>query len=134
MKVVVDTNVIVSGLRTPSGTCAEVLDLVLDGLVQPCVDGRIVAEYEEVLHDPRSTFTTAQVDALMETMREDGEWPVAPRLSVYLPHPADRPFLEVASAAQAILITGNKRHFPKRCCGKVLVLSPREFLDLFYHS
>ena len=134
MKVVVDTNVLVSALLTPGGACSDVLDLLLEGLVLPCIDGRIVAEYEDALRAPLSTFTATQVNAVLEMMREDGEWAFAPRLSVRVPHLADLPFLEVATATDSILITGNKRHFPKRCCGSVIVLSPREFLDLFHRS
>lgn len=39
------------------------------------------------------------------------------------------PFLEIAAAARAILVTGNLRHFPKKACKDVRVLSPAGLLD-----
>jgi predicted nucleic acid-binding protein len=46
------------------------------------------------------------------------------------PDPDDNKFLECAQAAGAdYLVTGNKRHFPKRW-GKTKVVNARELLDL----
>ena len=129
MRAVIDTNVLVSALFTPTGTCARVLDLMVEGVVQPCVDPRILAEYEEVLRDPRMPFEPHQVDAVLELMHSVGEPVAAMPLSAALPHEGDRPFLEVADAAQAILVTGNPRHFPKRARGRVRLLSPTELLE-----
>ena len=55
-------------------------------------------------------------------------------LSVDLPDPTDLPFLEVADAAQACLVTGNARHFPKKHCKGIAILLPREFLDVLRHT
>jgi predicted nucleic acid-binding protein len=50
-------------------------------------------------------------------------------LKFSLPDPGDEPFLEVAlSARVAAIVTGNKRHFPKRNYEGVRILSPAEFL------
>ena len=49
-RVVIDTNVLVASLIQPAGPCGRLLDLVVDGAVDACVDGRILAEYTEVLH------------------------------------------------------------------------------------
>jgi predicted nucleic acid-binding protein len=44
--------------------------------------------------------------------------------------PDDFPFLEVAAEANAVLVTGNKKHFPQKAVGAVQVVHPRGFLDL----
>lgn len=129
MRAVVDTNVLVAALFTPTGTCARVLDLMVEGVLHPCVDPRILAEYEEVLRDPRMPFEPHQADAVLELMHSAGEPVTARPLAAALPHEDDRPFLEAADAAQAILVTGNPRHFPKRARGSVRVLSPAELLE-----
>jgi len=50
-------------------------------------------------------------------------------LKSHLPDPDDEPFLEIALAAKAMaIVTGNKRHFPKREYEGVKILSPAEFL------
>ena len=45
-RVVLDTNVLVSGLLSATGPCGRLIDLVVEGLLQPCVDSRILGEYE----------------------------------------------------------------------------------------
>jgi len=130
VKLVADTNVLVSALLTPAGLCGQILDLLTEGTIQGCVDSRILAEYEEVLLDPRFPFTTKQVNTTLEVFRA-GATPVAALpLDVSLPHEDDRPFLEVAAAAHVALVTGNTRHYPARARAGVTVLTPREFLDL----
>ena len=52
MRAVFDTNVIVSGLLTGTGTCGRLLDLVLEGEVVLCADQRLLAEYREVASRP----------------------------------------------------------------------------------
>lgn len=134
MKIVVDTNVIVSALLTPAGVCGQILDLLVEGVLQPCVDERMLAEYEEVLPEPRFPFTSVQVRTMLKIFRTVGEPVAALPLDAALPHEDDRPFLEVAATAQVILVTGNRKHFPKKACKGVTVLSPREFLDLLRHA
>jgi predicted nucleic acid-binding protein len=51
-------------------------------------------------------------------------------LDADLPDPDDLPFLEVAAEAHAVLVTGNKKHFPGQAAGAVQIVSPREFLDM----
>jgi len=130
VRLVVDTNVIVSALLTPAGVCGQILDLLTEGSLQPCVDERILAEYEEVLSEPRFPFTAKQVSTVLEMFRASGAPVAALPLNAALPHEDDRAFLEVAVTAHAVLVTGNIRHFPARARAGVTVLTPREFLDL----
>lgn len=61
MKIVLDTNVLVSGLLKSAGNPAAVLTLVLTGAVQICHDKRILAEYSEVLARPHLKFDPSRV-------------------------------------------------------------------------
>ncbi len=130
MRVVLDTNVLVSGMITGGGTCARILDLAIEGFLETCVDARILAEYEAVLGRPELDIEPVDAETLGEFLRSYSTNVVAPPLKVQLPDPADQPFLEVASAAGAVLVTGNSRHFPARTRNAVVVVSPREMLDL----
>jgi len=56
MRVVLDTNVIVSALLVPSGTQAAVLLLALEGRVALYVSPAMLTEYAEVLRRPRFKF------------------------------------------------------------------------------
>lgn len=129
MKVVIDTNVLVSGLISTEGPCGQIIGLVAEGLLSPCMDERMLLEYAAVLPRPEFGIDAGDVAALLEVLRENGETLTPAPLAAGLPHPADLPFLEVAAAVDAVLITGNVRHFPSNARAGVTVVTPREFLD-----
>ncbi|MDP6116974.1 MAG: putative toxin-antitoxin system toxin component, PIN family [Planctomycetota bacterium] len=130
MRVVLDTNVLVSGLLSPFGPPAEIVRLVAVGKLKLCYDARILAEYREVLARPRFGFDSGKVDDLLEQISSEGELVTATPLSRHLPDPDDEPFLEVACGTAAeCLVTGNLKHFPVRRRQGMTVLSPREFVD-----
>ena len=58
IRVVVDTNVLVSALLQPLGPPARVLLLARDKSIEVCISAEIYAEYEEVLARPDSDSTT----------------------------------------------------------------------------
>lgn len=130
MKVVVDTNVVVSGLLSPFGPPGVIVRLITAGRLIPCYDARIVAEYTEVLHRPAFPFSRDEIEALTAQIEAGGVLASPVPLAARLPDPDDEPFLEVAIAAQAeYLVTGNGDHFPRDRCADVQVVSPREFID-----
>lgn len=130
MKIVLDTNALVAGLLTPGGACGQVLDLVIEGVVETCVDERILSEYEMVLRRPRLAIPPGDARTVLDIIRRTAERVAAVPLPADLPDKDDVPFLEVAVAARAILVTGNLRHFPKKACKDVPVLSLAGLLDL----
>ena len=130
MRAVLDTNVVVSGAMTPHGTCRQLVDLLAQYRIEVCVDGRIMAEYDEVLHRPELKIEPAEAAVVLKLIDGAALHVACGPLAADLPDPDDLPFLEVAFEADAVLVTGNKRHFPKRERQGVRVLSPREFLDL----
>ena len=134
MKVVLDTNVLVSGLLSAAGPPGQILELLIDGVLQPCIDGRMLDEYESVLHRPELSIDPENAEEILEFIRFGAETIAALPLPIRLPDPDDLAFLEVAATAQAVLVTGNKRHFPHKVCKNVTILTPREFLDLVSRS
>ena len=130
MRAVLDTNVIVSAALTAHGVCARILDMLSVGAFDVCVDDRILAEYDSILGRPELDIAPADTDVVMDLVRHMAAPVAAPPLSARLPDPDDLPFLEVAAAAEAILVTGNSRHFPRKACGDVRVISPQEFLQV----
>jgi putative PIN family toxin of toxin-antitoxin system len=132
MIVVLDTNVLVSGVLKPYSPAASILRMLVEGVIQPAYDLRILAEYREVLSRPKFSFDREVVKPLLDQIEEEGVLISASPLKSPLPDPADEPFLEVAvAAAAAALVTGNRRHFPRRSYGAVKILSPSEFLEIF---
>ena len=49
IRVVIDTNVLVSGLLTSGGLPEAVINLAISGEVQRCASPSVLAEYEEVM-------------------------------------------------------------------------------------
>jgi putative PIN family toxin of toxin-antitoxin system len=129
VRIVLDTNVLVSALPRQGGIPDQVAGLVLAGRCHLIVDSRIMAEYQAVLRRLEFGFPADEVDALLAFI-ERAEWVVADPLDLALPDETDRPFLEVAVAGGAdALVTGNPRHF--RVPGTRLdlaVLTPRALL------
>lgn len=132
MQIVLDTNVLVAGLLTPFGVCAEIVRMVSSGELVLSFDARILAEYDEVLRRPKFKLEEEKVAALLDYIVYHGQTTAPSPLSGSLPDPDDEAFLEVAIATQAAcIVTGNNLHFPANQCGKVKILSPKDFL-MFY--
>jgi putative PIN family toxin of toxin-antitoxin system len=130
MKIVLDTNVLVSGLLNPHGPPGRIVQLVAAGQLRLCFDARILSEYHEVILRPLFAFSPHQVRALLEQIAAVGKSVPSQPLREALPDPDDRAFLEVAIAAGgAVLVTGNARHYPEKCRGAIRVLCAREFLE-----
>ena len=129
MRIVLDTNVLVSGLLNPYGAPADVVRMAVAGAVTLCIDARILLEYVEVLARPRFGFPPGPVHALLDLLAAEGIQVAAEPLATRLPDPGHEPFLEVALAADAAcLVTGNQAHFPPAARGGMTVLPPAEFL------
>ena len=127
---VVDTNVLVSGLIDPHGYPGRIVDLLRVDVLQVVVDDRILAGYHDVLARDafRRYFSKPDREGILDYL-ENNALHIAPRLVLPpLPDPGDTPFLEVALSEEVPLVTGNASHFPPERRKNCEVLSPREFL------
>jgi putative PIN family toxin of toxin-antitoxin system len=132
MIVVLDTNVIVSGVLKPFSKAAAILLLVADGTIQLAYDLRLLSEYRDVLNRPRFKLAKEDVEVFLAQVEQEGLIVAVKPLKFRLQDPDDELFLEVALAARAkAIVTGNKRHFPKREYEGVKILSPADFLEVF---
>lgn len=130
MKIVLDTNVLVSAILKPGSNPARILRLVLQGDIYIVVNSHILAEYYEVLRRPKSNLDIDFVDVVLEFIRAKGINAPALAETFFLPDSTDEPFLEAALAARAdALITGNIKHFPKKSCKGQNVVSTMNFLN-----
>jgi uncharacterized protein len=129
VRVVLDTNVLVSGLLSEVGPPGWIVDLVAAGELLVAFDARILGEYREVLQRPRLGLPAAAVDTFLEMLERRGLELVTAPWPHTLPDPEDGIFLAVAAAAAVPLVTGNLRHFPVRARAGVTVLSPRQLLE-----
>jgi putative PIN family toxin of toxin-antitoxin system len=133
MKVVLDTNIIVSGLLQPKGNPAQALQLALAGAVQACYDSRMLDEYKEVLARPRLKLDQQRAREVLRKLETDGlSMETAGNEELELPDSDDEPFLAVALAARAdYLVTGNLKHYPAAKRKDCKVVSPAEFMRIW---
>ena len=126
---VLDTNVLISAGITPGGVPAKLIfDWVLKEHVQVVTSPEVVAEYREVVRRPR--FRKYRFPPLwLETFIEESLWlQDTEPWKQPCPDPTDAPFLALAHAAGAWLVTGNLKHFPESVRNGVKVLSPTDYL------
>jgi len=129
IRVVLDTNVVVSAHLNDEGYERAVFDLALAGRLRLAASNAILTEYEDVLRRPELGLGPRQVSASLRLIRSKAQI-IAPQRELSIAgEPADNRFLECAEAARAdFLVTGNKRHFPKQW-RQTVVVNARELLE-----
>lgn len=129
MIIVLDTNVIVSGLLKSHSDAGAIVRMVASGSLQVVYDSRILSEYRDVLRRPKFGFEDTDVEAVLTQIKAEGILANVKPLKIKLPDKDDEPFLEAALSMDAILVTGNKKHFPLPANSRVLLLNPGEFIS-----
>jgi hypothetical protein len=136
MKVVLDTNVLVSGLISHKGPPGQILDAWLAGDIQLFVPQQILGELRRVLQYPRiiKRLAIEQATGLLEKLGTDAEMVlVTIKLDVLTCDPSDNIYLECAVQARAdYLVTGNSEHFEEagNMYMGVHIITPRTFLEI----
>jgi uncharacterized protein len=132
-RVVLDTNVLVSGMINAFGAPGRITDRVREGIVELVVDDRILAEYSEVLNRPkfRRYFSVQEARDIVAFLEQNTCYMVPTAHVADLPDADDAPFLEVAMAAGVPIVTGNTNDFPVGRRRFVEVLLPAQYLERF---
>jgi putative PIN family toxin of toxin-antitoxin system len=65
MQIILDTNVLVSGLIKRNSKPEQNIDAILKGKIQLVIDERVFKEYHEVLHRPKLSIPTERADAIL---------------------------------------------------------------------
>ncbi len=129
LRVVLDTNVVVSACLTPQGAPATILELALLGEFIAAISAEVLDEYLEVLSRPKFSRAPDRISVVLAGLMEIAvRVEPAQRTSVSSDDDDNR-LLERAEAADAdFLVTGNQAHFPS-AFGRTKIVSPRQFLD-----
>lgn len=126
---VLDTNILVSGLfsQLQSGNPARFLQQFLAQDFTLVYSPEIFEEYANVLRRPKFKFSSESIDFILNAVKELGLCEHAlpglsgqPRCS----DPDDQKFYDLALSTDAVLVTGNTKHFPK----DKRVVTPAEYL------
>lgn len=130
LRLVIDTNIVVSAAIKPDGLQRTVLILALTKPATLYVTEAILVEYQEVLKRPRIDIPKGRRQQLLQLITNRSRPAKPARISQVTSDPDDNMFLECADAARAdYLVTGNPRHFPK-FWKKTKVITSREFISV----
>lgn len=134
MRVVIDTNVLVSALRSARGASFRLVQLLGSGRFEPVISPPLCLEYEDVLRrrDVLPGYTDRDIsDFLDYFLSECVECRIHFLWRPYLPDPKDDLVLELALAGAArFIITHNLRHFEGADALKIAAVTPAAFLDM----
>jgi putative PIN family toxin of toxin-antitoxin system len=134
MFAVLDTNVLISGLRSSTGASFAVLNAIRFGQIKIALSVSLAIEYEDVALRPGMVpgLSPAQIGVIMDVLCA-----VAHHQKVFfmwrphLPDPGDDMVLELALAAGApYIITNNIKHFAGSDSLGIRAIKPAEALQL----
>lgn len=125
LKVVLDTNIIVSAAISKQGNPAKIMEMVFDEVIQPYYNDAVLFEYAEVLARPHFKLTSDEQALFIEGITRAGELIEESAAStVSMTDETDRKFYNLAKTVNAFLVTGNARHFPNES----FIISPADFI------
>lgn len=133
-RIVIDTNVIVSALRSASGYSFKLLSIIDDERISVALSVPLILEYEDVVKRDRSKIklTRLEVDDVLDYFCRVAElrrifylW------RPYLKDPKDDMVLELAVEAECeFIVTFNKKDFEGIEEFGLKAVTPKEFLGI----
>ena len=126
MRLVLDTNIVISALINPGGKPSQIIKMILGRKADLCYNSAILSEYECVATRPKfSEFVDPIKIHRFFKLIENIGIPFNPSISrIKLPDESDRIFYDTAKGSGSILISGNLRHYPKVS----FIMAPADFL------
>jgi len=129
LRVVLDTNVVISSFLKPTGNTSRILRLILQEDLEIATNEQILAEYIEVASRTVFQLDSDRVQVVLDYVRSVAIPALSLPVRPSLPDPGDEAFLEATLSTKSdFLITGNKKHYPAGACKGVIVVTPAEFL------
>ena len=134
IRVVLDANVIISGLLSRDGPPGKILDYFLEDQIKVFITLEILDELKRVLKYPRiqKRLDQKDIELLLNLIKTHAECVVLiGNLAVISRDPSDNKYVECALKANVdYLVTGNMEHFTEAATDllKDRIISLREFL------
>jgi len=130
LRLVLDTNVLVSAALKPEGLQRTTLLLATTKPARFYVSAPILEEYAEVLSRPELVIRRGLRLQLLQLIKNRSHLIVPSRRLDVTSDPDDNIFLECADAARAdYLVTGNQKHFPP-FWKSTKIITARDFINL----
>ena len=130
MKVVLDTNVIISAVFW-GGPPRQVLEACVDGRLELVCSMEILDEYVRVLSDPVFGAKSAETTYWTELLLQLADFVVPAVIEKVVPEdPSDEMFIACALAGEATAIVSGDKHLLRLGSYQgIPILSPRAFLE-----
>lgn len=130
LRLVIDTNVIVSAALKPESLQRTTFLIAITRPSRLYVSQPILEEYEDVLSRPELGIRKGIRLQLLQLIKNHSRMVAPARQLKVAGDPDDNMFLECADAAGAdYLVTGNQKHFPA-FWKKTKIITSREFISL----
>lgn len=130
LRLVLDTNVVISAALKPDGLQRTVLILAVTKPAHLYISPAILTEYRDVLSRPELEIRRGIRQQILQLIRRRARSIVPGKLFQVTIDPNENIFLECADAARAdYLTTGNARNFP-RFWKRTKVITSREFVSI----
>jgi putative PIN family toxin of toxin-antitoxin system len=130
LRLVLDTNIVVSAALVPEGVPRTVLTLALNRPARLYISPLILSEYRTVFARRELKIRSGLRQKLLQLITKRAHTVRPARSPRITSDPDDNIFLECADAARAdYLVTGNLRHFPRHW-KTTKIVSAREFVDI----
>lgn len=127
LKIVLDTNIILSAILSENGQPAKIFDLFLEKEVILYYCEAMIDEYKDVLSRERFGISRERVGRIINIIRKLG-LNAEPKSSTFpMEDESDRIFYDTAHEVYAWLVTGNVKHYPD----KDFILTPSAFCKKF---
>jgi putative PIN family toxin of toxin-antitoxin system len=133
-RIVIDTNVLISALRSKRGASYKLLFETERHLFLQSVSTALILEYESVAKRelPKLTVTSEDVDAILNLICKNSEaCTISFRWRPHLKDPGDDFILELAVQSQSkYIVTYNKTDFAGVDEFGIALVTPKEFLQI----
>jgi putative PIN family toxin of toxin-antitoxin system len=128
--IIIDTNVLLTALKSSLGTSYRLLSMVQDNRFEIHISAPLIAEYESVLKRGHLALSDQQIDDII-----DFNCTKAIHHKIYylwrpvLKDPDDDFLLELAVKTRAMIVTWNLADFKQAANFRIKVITPRDFLN-----
>jgi putative PIN family toxin of toxin-antitoxin system len=125
-RVVIDTNILISAMLSPGGFPSQTWGKVISGECTLYYSHDIYEEYIDVLSRPKFPISEAEKEAVLSFISKYGVEIFPIKSNVAFTDEYDRIFYDTAKEVNAILVTGNIKHYPDESW----VMTPADFVSI----
>ena len=132
MKIILDTNVIVSGIFF-SGPPYEILKSWRNGKFKIVVSQEILLEYQRIAEKLNQKFPMINIQPMIDLLTLKADLVIGPELPIQIcKDPGDDKFISCALASNSkIIITGDKHLLNVNGYEGLEIIRPREFVEKY---